>query len=210
MPYNPIYNIIFDLGGVILNIDYAKTTNAFKALGVSNFEELYSQQHASTLFKQLERGEVTRQGFIEAMDKYTPENTDPKKIIDAWDAMLLNFPSERIALLKNLKSQYRTFLLSNTNAIHLEQVQHMYKNTTGSGSLDDCFEKAYYSHLIGLRKPNKEAYEFVLNEQGLKPGETLFIDDTLPNIETAEALGIKTLYIKPGQELLDQIKEIIP
>jgi putative hydrolase of the HAD superfamily len=201
MPDSSICNIIFDLGGVILNIDYAKTTNAFIALGVENFEELYSQQHASSLFKQLECGKISTEEFMEEMKKYSPGNLTPERITEAWDAMLINFPPERIELLKSLKSRYRTFLLSNTNAIHLKKFGQMYKDTMGGGSLEDCFEKAYYSHLIGLRKPNKEAYEFVLNDQGLKPEETLFIDDTFPNIETAAALGIKTLYIKPPEKL---------
>lgn len=138
---------------------------------------------------------------MEEMKKYSPGNLTPERITEAWDAMLINFPPERIELLKSLKSRYRTFLLSNTNAIHLKKFGQMYKDTMGGGSLEDCFEKAYYSHLIGLRKPNKEAYEFVLNDQGLKPEETLFIDDTFPNIETAAALGIKTLYIKPPEKL---------
>ncbi len=210
MPNTPIHNIIFDLGGVILNIDYNKTTNAFKSLGVKHFEELYSQQHASSLFKQLECGQITQEEFMVEMKKYSPENLTSEQITQAWNAMLLDFPPERIMLLKSLKTRYRTFLLSNTNAIHLEKVQQIYKDTMGEGSLEDCFEKAYYSHLIGLRKPNKEAYEFVINEQGLKPEETLFIDDTFPNIETAEALGIQTLYIKPPQELQDRIREIVP
>jgi putative hydrolase of the HAD superfamily len=200
---NGISNIIFDLGGVILDIDFAKTSQAFKALGIEDFDELFTQFHANPLFTSLESGKITPAEFVEALAGYTGKKFTEEQVIEAWNAILVSFPPHRIELLKRLKTQYRTFLLSNTNEIHVKRFLEMYVETIGEGSLEDCFEKIYYSHDIGFRKPNKEAYEFVLNENGLKPEETLFIDDTLPNIEAANELGIKTVHLQPPQDIED-------
>lgn len=201
-----IRNIIFDLGGVILNIDYLKLSAAFKTLGIENFDELYSQVHASALFKQIECGEISPQEFINELKQHSVAEISDEELINAWNAILGNFPRERISILKKLKTRYRTFLLSNTNAIHHAKFLQIFSETFAEGSLDDCFEKAYYSHEIGLRKPNKEAYEFVLNTNSLKPEETMFIDDTFINVEAANALGIRGLYLQPPQAIEDVFK----
>lgn len=191
-----IRNIIFDLGGVILNIDFKKTEQAFVNLGIHNFAELYDQFHATELFLNFENGTVTPEEFISELQ--TKAHGIPKeKIIDAWNAMLLNFPERRIRLLLDLKKRYRTFLLSNTNAIHHDAFQKIYPGIIDSaGSLDACFEKVYYSHLLKMRKPDKAIYQFVLDQNGLVAGETLFIDDTQDNVLAAESVGIKGLYLK--------------
>lgn len=194
-----IKNIIFDLGGVILNIDYSKTARAFINLGITNFNELYTQIHASTLFDDLECGKIEPDAFVQELNTQGSVNLSTQQITQAWNAMLLNFPPERMELLKSLKTRYRTFLLSNTNAIHHKEFNGMLAAAKVDGTLEDYFEKAYYSHVIGYRKPNKEAYEFVLNDNNLKPEETMFIDDTKPNTDASSLLGIKSIYLQPPQ-----------
>lgn len=190
-----IRNIIFDLGGVILNIDYYRTEKAFIDLGVVNFNQLFNQFHADNFFKDFERGIVSPDQFIHKLQSYN-HNLTKEQIIVAWNAMLLDFPVGRMDFLLGLKKRYRTFLLSNTNAVHHKAVQKIGLKLAGdTSSLDNCFEKAYYSYEVGFRKPDKEIFEYVISQNGLLPEETIFIDDTLANVEAANSLNIKGFYL---------------
>ncbi|RPE13503.1 HAD family phosphatase [Chitinophaga lutea] len=202
-----IKNIIFDLGGVLLNIDYQLTNKAFTDLGVRNFTELYSQFHANTLFEDLETGKVSEEDFIAQLKPHIPGHVTGDQIIAAWNAMLLDYPVARLQLLQQLRQHYNLYLLSNTNAIHLKEVNNILGRSRGIPSLAAFFDKSYYSHLIGLRKPEKEAYQLILDENNLRPEETLFIDDTLPNVEAAKALGIQTIHLQPPRTILDVFRK---
>ncbi|RPD38506.1 HAD family hydrolase [Chitinophaga barathri] len=198
-----IKHIIFDLGGVILNIDYRLTSQAFKDLGAQNFDELYNQFHANSLFEDLETGRVTNGDFLASIKEHLPEGTTDEQIVHAWNAMLLDFPVARLQLLQQLRNHYDLFLLSNTNAIHLEALNKQLERERGIPSLASFFDRSYYSNLIGYRKPEKESYQVILDENGLKPEHTLFIDDTLPNIDGAKALGIQTIHLQAPKTILD-------
>lgn len=198
-----IKNIIFDLGGVILNLDNQRTTDAFVALGVKNIREYFGIGHAASFFKDYEIGGITDQQFIDAIRQIARLTASDQVIIDSWNALLLDFPPERIQLLKQLRKSYRIFLFSNTNALHLAALRKIYTNAFGSGAIDDHFEKTYYSHLIGMRKPDRASYEYILQENGLDGRETLFVDDAIINVEGAEQAGLKGLYLRPGISLLD-------
>ena len=124
------------------------------------------------------------------------------QIIDAWNALLLDFPRERIDLLKKIKTRYRTFLLSNTNSIHLKEFQERLHTEQGV-YLEDLFEKAYYSHVVKLRKPHADIFNLVMNENNLVPAETLFIDDTESNFPEAQRLGIQIYHLKHGMSITD-------
>jgi putative hydrolase of the HAD superfamily len=197
-----IKNIIFDLGGVIINLDNQRTTDAFVALGLKNIKEYFGHGHAASFFKDYEVGKLTDQEFIDAI-RATGLNATDQAIVESWNALLLDFPAERIHLLQQLRNNYRIFLFSNTNALHLAALQAIYTRTFGTGSLEDLFEKTYYSHLLGMRKPDKASYEFILKENGLVGSETLFVDDAIINVEGAEQAGLKGLYLRPGISLLD-------
>ncbi|WP_143309438.1 HAD family hydrolase [Chitinophaga vietnamensis] len=198
-----IKNIIFDLGGVILNISYQRTSDAFTALGVAHFHELYTQFHGSDLFNKLETGHVGMEEFLAEMRQHVPAGVTDAQIVDAWNAMLLDFPLARLQLLQQLRQQYNLYLLSNTNAFHEIAFNKILQDTRGIPSLAAFFDKAYFSHDIGYRKPDKESYLYVLEENGLKAGETVFIDDTLPNIEGARAVGLHTIHLQPPKTILD-------
>lgn len=193
-------NLILDLGGVLLNLDYKRTKQAFADLGVPDFDAHYTQFKGSPLFDDLETGKVSPAAFFEALRAHTALSLTDGQIAQAWNAMLLDFPKSRMALLKELKGRYRLFLLSNTNAIHHEAFQKTCKETTGE-NLDDFFEKAYYSHLMGARKPDAEPFRMILEEQGLKGEETLFVDDTLPNLAGAVKTGMQTIHLQPPMTL---------
>jgi FMN phosphatase YigB (HAD superfamily) len=198
-----IKNIIFDLGGVILNLDNQRTTDAFVALGLKNIREYFGHGHAASFFKDYEVGKITDGQFIGAIRETTGLNASDQAIVESWNALLLDFPPERIQLLKELGKTYRIFLFSNTNALHLAALRDIYTRTFGSGSLEDHFEKTYYSHLLRMRKPDRASYEYILQENGLNGSETLFVDDAIINVEGAEQAGLKGLYLRPGISLLD-------
>jgi epoxide hydrolase-like predicted phosphatase len=197
-----IKNIIFDLGGVILNIDFKKTNEAFHALGLENFSQHINQHHITDLFLNYETGQIDDIEFIESVAKLNHQPMSKEEIIQAWNALLLDFPPERINLLKRIKKQYRTFLLSNTNSIHLQEFNERLHQEQDV-YLEDLFEKTYYSHVVKLRKPNADIFNLVMNENNLVPSETLFIDDTESNFHEAEKMGIQIFHLKPGMAITD-------
>lgn len=202
-----IKNIIFDLGGVILNIDYQKTIDAFESLGISNFDQKYSQAKQSPLFDDLETGRITPDVFRESLRLYLNTSVSDELLDQAWNALLLDFPEERLRLLGKLKKKYRTFLLSNTNAIHYSEYSSRLQKQFGIPNLSSYFEKEYYSHEIGLRKPDPEVFEFVLNSNNLSIDETLFIDDSYQHIHSASDMGIQTVWLNNGKTIIELFKD---
>ncbi|MGB4845170.1 MAG: HAD family phosphatase [Ferruginibacter sp.] len=194
-------NIIFDLGGVLLDIDFQKSIEAFKRLGIENFEEMFSQFKADELFENLETGRITENEFYSAIKKRTSGNINNIEITNAWNALILDFRMESLDFLERLSKRYKLFLLSNTNSIHLKCFKKLFTQQMGKPSLDAYFTKAWYSNEVGLRKPGTEIFEFVLQSENLDAGETLFIDDTLTNIETAQKMGFKTHHLLPTEKI---------
>ena len=190
-----IRNIVFDFGGVIINIDYELTLEEFKKLGIDNFEELYSQANQSNLFDDIETGKISAQRFINDILDYLPARTSPNTVVSAWNAMIKEVPSKTIDLLIELKLKgYDLYLLSNTNEIHIDAVLKAWDKTSHQRP-EYIFDKVYLSHEIGMRKPNKEIFEFVCRQERLLPGETLFIDDSIQHIEGAASIGLKTHHL---------------
>lgn len=193
--------IIFDLGGVVLPIDYNKTANAFKALGLTNFDEIYSQAAQTGLFDRFEVGEISAQHFVNHLLDYLPQNTSANKVVEAWNAMLLDFPLENLNFLLELKKSKRIFLFSNTNEIHIQAFQRKLKLLTGENNLNPYFEKCYYSSEIGKRKPHSESFEYICKENNLDPDKTLFIDDSVQHLEGAKKANLQTHHFQAGNLL---------
>lgn len=203
-----IKNIIFDLGGVILNIDFQQAADSFKRLGLKDFDQLYSKAQQSDLFKRLEKGLISPEEFRKELKELAQIPMSDSELDQAWNNLILDFPTPRLNLLKELGKNYRIFLLSNTNKIHADYYNHDLRNQHQIDGLEKLFEKVYYSHDIGQRKPDAEAFEVVLHNHDLKASETLFIDDSYPNIAAAEALGLRTLFLdqEKGLELTSFFK----
>lgn len=201
-----IKNIIFDLGGVLLNIDYNKTAQEFKKLGINNFEEIYSKAKQNHLFDKLEIGAITPEEFRNSLKQLISIDITDNQIDEAWNAMLLDFPYSRLELLKKVSKEFRIFLLSNTNEIHYEIYNKQLNEVYGIEKLENLFNKDFYSFKLGMRKPDDEIFEYVLNNQNLNPEETLFIDDSIQHIETAKKLGINTFHLTEGIDITDIFK----
>jgi putative hydrolase of the HAD superfamily len=193
-----IKNIIFDLGNVLLDIDPRLSEKAFAELGVKDFKSFFSLEKGNMhLFNQLETG-LEEQIFYDGFRRETGLTLSNEAIRDAWNALLIGFRKKSIDSFPRLRQKYRLFLLSNTNEIHLQAFHQMFSNNFQENSFDALFEEAFYSHRIGLRKPNAGAFEFVLNKQQLHAAETLFIDDLADNIQTATQLGMQTVHLTNG------------
>lgn len=196
-----IKNLVFDLGGVLLNIDYNKTAASFKKLGVIQFDELYSQANANALFEDLETGKISEDDFYNYIKQYCNPDTTTIQIKDAWNAMLLNFRIDSLKHLQLLSPNYNIYLLSNTNSIHHYEFIKKFKEETGEPRLDDYFLKAYYSHIIHLRKPYVEIYDYVLKDANIIAAETLFIDDSINNIIGAREAGLQVHHLLSGDTI---------
>jgi putative hydrolase of the HAD superfamily len=191
--------IIFDLGGVILNIDYQLTRKAFEDIGITNFNDMYSQADADELFRKLETGQISETNFYDEINHRTSLNLPSTVIEKAWNKMLLTFREKSLQFLETLRPRYKLFLLSNTNHIHLKEFIKIYNAAERKKPFEKYFDKVYYSCEIGLRKPNLDIYEYVLNENGLEPKTTLFVDDSVQNVESAVMAGMQGLVLLPGK-----------
>lgn len=203
-----IKNIIFDLGGVVINLDIPRTISEFEKLGIAGFGNVFSQLAQTPLFDDFDRGLISEDEFFNSIKTQFNLKQPIAELERAWNAMLLDFPRHRLGQLTAYKQRYNTFLLSNTNTAHIRVFEKDLSDTHSVANLEPFFHKVYYSCAIGLRKPDPEIFEFVLRGNGLKPEETVFIDDTLMHVEAARTLGIHALHLPKGEEfkgLLDTI-----
>jgi len=198
-----IKNIIFDFGGVILNIDYILTEQAFAKLGLKDFDRIYSQATQKELFDVFEKGLISPVDFRNGIRKFIHDDVSDSQIDEAWNSMLLDLPVERVRLLDKLKTKYRIFLLSNTNQIHCDTFSDTLQKKLSRDIFSDVFEKTYFSHKVKMRKPNAEIFEWVLKENNLRKNETLFVDDSIQHIEGAKKIGLNAIYLEKGKTILD-------
>jgi len=185
--------IIFDFGDVFINLDTTATLISLKKLGLTDWNE-----ELDYLNKAYETGKIDELTFIQGIQKQIP-HADLVAIREAWNAILLDFPLYRLEFLQMISTKYKLYLLSNTDATHIEKFEHKVGQSFAR-EFYSCFEKVYFSFEFGFRKPDPKAFQFVLNNHNLTPKKTLFIDDRLDNIKSAEALGIQTWHLQVGQE----------
>ncbi len=198
-----IQNIIFDLGDVLLDLDFDRVNTEFQKLVGADFFQLAASDETRNIFLQFETGHYSEESFINALQRLAPKVPDGRKMIEAWNALLVGIPLQRLEMLEALKAKgYQLYLLSNTNSLHIQWLNKYLRKTYNIEHFDALyFTKSYYSHLIKMRKPDPEIYEFVLSDAFIKADETVFIDDNKENIMTAQALGIGTIHHDSGQDI---------
>jgi putative hydrolase of the HAD superfamily len=203
-----IKNIIFDLGGVIINLDTPKTIAEFNKLSQKPFETIYSQLQQTPIFDLFDKGKISEADFFAAIKDALDTTLTDIQLLNAWNAMLLDFPVHRLQLLSQLKTRYRLFLLSNTNETHVTRFEADLFEQHGCQNLEPFFEKVYYSCRLGMRKPDTEIFEYVLQTNNLKPQETIFIDDSPQHIEGALKTGINAQFLAKDRDVSELIKEL--
>ena len=196
--------IIFDLGGVILNIDYRLTAEAFQQLcpDTRGLETFYSQEKQNPLFDDLEKGNIAAGDFRNKIREYLGKYFTDEVIDNAWNALLLDLPLERLEFLQSLKNKYKLFLLSNTNEIHIKAFSAYLQKLIGKPDMADYFIKEYFSFNLGMRKPEIAIFEAVVNEQSLNTSKTLFIDDSPQHVEGAKKAGLQAIHLKKGESFI--------
>ena len=200
-----IKNIIFDFGDVFINLDKQATARMLIKSGFAGITPDLME-----LFMSYETGIVNTEFFISRAKKWVPKATN-EQLLAAWNAILLDFPEYRLEFLEKLvrENRFRLFLLSNTNALHLDRVNEI----MGTGQYQrfiNCFEHCYFSHEVHLRKPDPEIFALVLEDRGLIPNQTLFIDDTEEHTISAESLGLRTWHLQVGKEDVIELNEKLP
>lgn len=189
-----IHYIIFDLGGVIVDINSPKMKKNFENIGIPS--QLFDTQPFSHLSHRFETGEVKQDDFCFGLREMARKYIDNQSIWNAWNSLVEGIPQARVDALLRLKNQYRTYALSNTN---IEHISHINSCCLTEEKLETLFHKTYYSYEVGLRKPDKKFFEHVLRDMGAVPCETLFIDDLEENLKPAHELGIQTMLVKKNQ-----------
>jgi len=203
-----IKNIIFDLGGVIVNLDIPKTISEFNKLSSKPFESIYTQLQQTPIFDLFDKGQINERDFFIELKPFLNASVTNHQMLLAWNAMLLDFPKHRLDVLNNIKTKYRLFLLSNTNETHIAQfendlfVQHGFKN------LEPFFEKVYYSCRVGMRKPDEEIFQYVLSQNNLNAKETVFIDDSPQHIDGALKTGINAYLLAKNEDVRDLLVQL--
>jgi epoxide hydrolase-like predicted phosphatase len=204
VPLSSVKNLIFDLGGVILDLSVDHTLESFSKISGIDKNRVKQIFISSPEFELYEKGEIddaTFRDFIRSI--YEVEAADDQ-IDSSWNAMLRGLPVGKLDLLQALKKDYNVYLLSNTNGIHLTFINEtILRDVTGETNLDLYFHKAYYSHRMKKRKPDAQIFQQVLEENNLKANETLFLDDNPHNIAGADALGIRTVYVTSPDIVFD-------
>jgi len=197
-----IKNILFDLGGVILDINIHATLKGFYDLGFPSELMQYPESMSTDVFFKYQTGKLSTEEFRDAIRISAGVEMSDQDFDEAWNAMLVRIPKERTELLKRLSERYALYLLSNTSALHVEVFEPMYLEAAGK-SIHEVFVKVYYSHEIGWHKPDLGAWEHVINDAGIKAEETLFLDDSIQNIKASQELGFQAIHIHERTNLLN-------
>lgn len=206
MNHSPsIKNLIFDLGGVIIDLSIDRSIEQFAVLSGMKKEKVNEIYNTTPGFEVYERGLMNDTDFRNFVREVFSVKSTDEQIDTCWNAMLLGLPLRKLDLIESLKKDFSVYLLSNTNGIHLNYInQIMLPDLTGNGKLlDSYFHRAYYSHIMKKRKPNADIFEQVLNENSLLARETLFLDDNLANLEGAKQLGIQTVHVHTPDLILN-------
>jgi len=198
-----IKTIIFDFGGVVIDIDPQLTINEFDKLGMTDSGTFLQPDFINNVIRKFERGILTPEVFRDKVRARANTDFTDQQIDDAWNALLFDIPAERIEVIEEVKKNYKILLLSNSNEIHYDLYIRDLQLRFGYREFDELFDKAYFSFDLHLSKPDVEIYEFVMYQHKLNPAETLFIDDNLDNINTAKSLGWKTYHLQAPERIRD-------
>ncbi len=204
-----IRNIIFDYGGVLMDLDFSRTIKQLTEVLQVDFKEEEYRNWFLELFKSYEKNGVSDEQFLDSLKSNSGNNPTSTELISAWNAMMISIKQERFDMLAKLKEDYGIYLLSNTNGIHYRNMLVMAKELLGSVEIDFFFHKTYFSHLINMRKPDKEIFDLICNENNLEKKETLFIDDLPFNVEGAIQAGLYSIQHNPKTEITENIQEYI-
>jgi putative hydrolase of the HAD superfamily len=200
--------VIFDFGNVIINIEFQRIYETFAKLTSKPIAYIEKRITEEQIFRRYESGQFTDEEFREIIRQTLCFALSDKEVDTAWNAILLDIPTERIDLINNIRKKYPVYLLSNTNNIHISASNNYLNEAHGIKNLDVLFDKLYLSYEMGLWKPDTEIYYEVLRSINLEPNQVIFFDDNLQNIESAKAIGMQTVLVEPTTSIVEYCKNI--
>lgn len=206
MDFSKVKVIVFDLGDVVINIDFMLTYKAFAAISGESLDSTLMKFEELEVFDKYEKGVFTDEEFVIFLQTNIAPKASDEEIINAWNAILLDIPPARINLMKSLQTKYETYILSNTSNIHIIEVNNILRKATGVSDLKQLVIKPFYSYEMGLRKPSKEIYDTMVAEIGCEPEEVVFVDDNEANVVSANAMGIKAILATKENSILEIFK----
>ena len=198
--FNNISTIIFDLGGVLCDLDIDRCIMNFKQLGLENFEHYLNNFGQSGFFMQVEKGLINDDEFRSEVRKLTSKSLTNEQINDAWNSFLVGIPTEKLDIILELRKKFRIIMLSNTNIIHFPNTVARFFNYNGK-KLTDFFDKCYLSYEMKMAKPDAEIFLKLLEDEQVQANQCLFLDDGLKNINQAQMLGLQTYLVVPNENL---------
>jgi FMN phosphatase YigB (HAD superfamily) len=205
--FKSVKNIIFDFGAVVINIDIPNAYRSFAKLSGMTPEEVRYLFENQGAYADFEVGKMSNEDFRALLRKELKLTCSDEELDNAWNSMLLDIPLERVEKLKELRTRYNLFLLSNTNAIHVKKMKEMFLQNFGIEDFTKLFHKPYLSYEIGLIKPEASIYEYVLKDAGIDRRETIFLDDNADNVKSALSIGLPTIQVLPGKyTMMDILK----
>ena len=197
-----IDTIIFDIGNVLIDIDYEVMVGEFAKIASVDFHQIVTYSHQNRVFDTFEKGLISTKQFRDTLRQYLRQGVTDEEIDNAWNSILIHYPAAKFDLLKDLRKRYKILALSNINELHVAAIDMYVQDRFGAEDMSSYFDRAYYSHEIGQRKPEMEIYKTVLRDESLIPSRTLFIDDKLENTNAAAALGIRVHHLADRDSLL--------
>jgi glucose-1-phosphatase len=196
-----IETIIFDFGGVIIDIDPELTMKEFGKLGARKLDAEHMNEFVTNIIRKFEKGILTPESFRRRASEFLGIKVSDQEFDDAWNALLYDIPQKRIKAIEDAKKHYQIFLLSNSNEIHYDLYVRDLQLRFGYHEFDELFDKSYFSFDMHLAKPDSLVYYFILNQHDLDPSKTLFIDDNKENIIPAQKLGMCTYHLEKPEKL---------
>lgn len=202
-----IKNIIFDFGGILIDLDYGATDDRFSELfGIEIGAGRQYPEHYQQILDEYEMGYFSEGSFMHRLQRTVDHVVTEREILDMWNAMLLSLPKERLEWVNTLRAKYNVYLLSNTNHTHIQHVHRVMLPKIGIDDYEQTyFDKVYYSHDVKLRKPNADIYQYVIDDLGIVPQESIFIDDNRDNVAGAQSVGLHAAWHDPKLEIMDML-----
>jgi len=203
-----IKQIVLDLGGVIIDLDYNRSITSFEQLGIVDFSTSFTKKEQASFFDAFDKGHISPTEFRNEVRKLCPEPLSDAEIDSAWNSMLIGFPKHRLEFIRQLSGSYPLYLLSNTNEIHVSAFTQMLNADPDLSGFLGFFNKTYYSCRIGMRKPDSEIFNFVLEDNSIIAKDTLFIDDSPQHVHGAASSGYRAVHLDLDKG--DTLEKMLP
>ncbi|WP_057936690.1 HAD family hydrolase [Algoriphagus resistens] len=200
--------LIFDLGNVIIDIDYQRAIQLIKQEISTDFHHKVDGFYLTDFHKDYEVGRMDSDRFRQEVRAYFQQDWSDGKVDELWNNLLLKIPSERLELISKLRENFQVGVLSNTNSIHIQAVNSILKNEHGLENFDPIFDWVFFSHEMGLSKPSLEIYEKMLVDLGTSGDRVIFFDDLPANVEGAKAVGIQAVHVTGPEVIFDYFKNV--